>query len=62
MSNDLPNSEVFEQFHNDLLVERLTDNDSTEFSNDLEKGASMDEVLKAALRRVFLQPRYVSRG
>ena len=37
MSNDLPNSEVFEQFHNDLLVERLTDSDSTGFRNDLEK-------------------------
>jgi hypothetical protein len=48
MSNDLPNSEVFEQFHNDLLVERLTDSDSTGFRNDLEKGASVDEVTKTA--------------
>jgi hypothetical protein len=37
MSDDLPNSEVVDQFHNDLLVERLTDSDSTGFSNDLEK-------------------------
>jgi len=44
MSNDLPNSEVFEQFHNDLLVERLTDSDNTEFSNDLEKRASVNVV------------------
>ena len=44
MSDDLPNSEVVDQFHNDLLVERLTDGDSTGFSNDLEKGASVDGV------------------
>ena len=57
MSDDLPNSEVVDQFHNDLLVERLADNDSTGFSNDLEKEASVHEVPKTASRRVFLQPR-----
>src|SRR5215510_16387273 len=57
MSDDLPNSDVGDQLHDDLFVKRLTDSDNTEFSNDLEKGASMDEVLKAAFRRVFLQPR-----
>jgi hypothetical protein len=57
MSDDVPNSDVDDQLRYDLLVKRLTDSDSTEFPNDLEKGASMDEVLKAAFRRVFLQPR-----
>jgi len=53
MSDDVPNSDVDDQLHYDLLVKRLTDSDSTEFSNDLEEGASMDEVLNAAFRRVF---------
>ena len=57
MSNDLPNSDVADQLDDDLFVKRLTDRDNTEFSNDLRKGASMDEVLKTAFRRVFLQPR-----
>jgi hypothetical protein len=57
MSDDLPNSEVVDQFHHDLLVERLTVSDSTGFSNDLEKGATFDEVPKTPSRRVFLQPR-----
>jgi hypothetical protein len=57
MSDDLLNSEVVDQFYNDVLVERLTDSDSTGISNDLEKGASTDEVPKTASRRVFLQPR-----
>jgi hypothetical protein len=48
MSADLPNSKVVDQFHNDLIVERLTESDSTGFSNDLEKGASVDEVPKTA--------------
>jgi len=62
MSDDLSNSKVVDQFHNDLLVERLTDSDSTGFSNDLEKGATFDEVPKSASRRVFLQPRYAAEG
>jgi len=57
MSDDLPNSKVVDQFHNDLLVKRLPDSDNTGFSNDLEKGASLDEVPKTASTRVFLQPR-----
>jgi hypothetical protein len=57
MSDDVPNFDVDDQLHYDLLVKRLTDSDSTEFSNDLEKGASMDKVLKAAFGKVFLQPR-----
>jgi hypothetical protein len=57
MSDDVPNSDVNDQLHYDLPVKRLTDSDSTKFPNDLEKGASMDEVQKAAFRRVFLQAR-----
>ena len=37
MSDDLPNSDVADQLHDDLFVKRLTDSDNTEFSNDLEK-------------------------
>jgi len=58
MSDDLPSSEVVDQINNDLLVERLTDSNGTRFSNDLEQRASVDEVLKTASRRVFLQPRW----
>jgi hypothetical protein len=57
MSDDLPNSDVADQLHDDLFVKRLTDSDNTEFSNDLEKRVSVDEVPKTAFRRVFLQPR-----
>jgi hypothetical protein len=57
MSDDLPNSDVVGQLHDDLLVTRLTDIDNTGFSNDIEKGASIDEVPKTAARRVFLQAR-----
>jgi hypothetical protein len=42
MGDDLPNSDVADQFHADLFLKRLTDSDNTEFSNDLEKGASVD--------------------
>jgi len=57
MSDDRPNSEMVDQLHHDLLVQRLTDSDSTGFLNVLEKGASADEVPKTVSRRVFLQPR-----
>jgi len=57
MSDDLPNSDVVDHLHNDLLVKWLTDGDSTGFSNDLEKETSADEVPKNPSRRVFLQPR-----
>ena len=57
MSDDLPNSNVADQLHEDVLVEWLTDSDHTGFSNDLEKGAGVDEVPNIASRRVFLQPR-----
>src|SRR5947208_9393912 len=48
MSDDLPISDFADQLHDDLLVKRLTDSDNTGFSNDLEKGASVDEVPKTA--------------
>jgi len=57
MSDDLPNFEVIDHLHNDLLAERVTDSDNRRFSKDLEKVASADEVLKTASRRVFLQAR-----
>jgi hypothetical protein len=57
MSDDLPYSDAADQLNGDLVVKRLTGSDNTEFSNDLEKGASVDEVPKTASRRVFLQPR-----
>jgi hypothetical protein len=57
MSNDVPNSDVADQLHYDLLVKPLTGGDNTEFSNNLEKEASVDEVSKTVSRRVFLQPR-----
>jgi len=57
MSDDRRNSEVVDQFHNDLLGERLTDSDSTGFLVDLEKGATFDEVSKTASRGLFLQTR-----
>jgi hypothetical protein len=57
MNDDLPNSDVADQLHDDNLVKRLIDTDNTEFSNDFEKGASVDELPKTPSRRVFLQPR-----
>jgi len=57
MSDDLSNFDVADQLRDNLLVKPLTDSDNTGFSNDLEKGASVDEVAKTASRRVFLQPR-----
>ena len=57
MSDDLLNSDVADQLHDDFLLKRLTDSDKTGFSNDLEKGANMAEVSKTIARRVFLQTR-----
>src|SRR5438046_8991968 len=48
MSDYLPISDFADQLHDDLLVKRLTDSDNTGFSNDLEKGARVDEVAKTA--------------
>ena len=57
MSDDLPNSDVADQLHDDLLVKWLTDSNNTGFSNNLEKGTSVYEVPKTASTRVFLQAR-----
>jgi hypothetical protein len=57
MSDDLPNSDVADQIHDDLFVKRLTDSGNTEFANDLEKRVSVDEVPKTTSTWVFLQAR-----
>jgi hypothetical protein len=57
MSDDLPNSDVADQLHDDLFVKRLTDSGNTEFANDLEKRVSVDEVPKTTSTWVFLQAR-----
>ena len=57
MRDDLSYSDVADRLHDDLLVERLTDSESTGFPNEIENGTSVDEVPKTASRRVFLQPR-----
>jgi hypothetical protein len=57
MSDDLPNSDVADQLHDDLLVKWLTDSNNTGFSINLEKGTSVYEVPKTASTRVFLQAR-----
>jgi len=44
MSDDPRKSEIVNQFHDDFLVERLPDSNSTGFSNELEKDASHDKV------------------
>jgi hypothetical protein len=53
MNDDLPNFDLADQLHDDLLVKRLTDNDNTGFSNDLEKGAGVDGVPKPPLEGFF---------
>jgi hypothetical protein len=57
MRDDLPNSDVAGQLHDDLLVTWFTDSDNGGFSNDLEKGPSINELPKTASKRVFLQAR-----
>jgi len=53
MSDDLPNFDVADQLHDDLLVKWLTDSNNTGFSNNLEKGTSVYEVPKPPLRGFF---------
>jgi len=57
MRDDLPNSDVAGQLHDDLLVTWFTDSDNVGFSNDLGKGPSVNELPKISSRRVFLQAR-----
>jgi len=57
MNDDLPNSDVADQLYDDLLVKLLTYSDSSEFSNDLAKGANVDEASKTVSGKLFfLQP------
>ena len=53
MSDDLPNSDVADQLHDDLFVKRLTDSDNVGFANDLEKGPSVNELPKTRLGGFF---------
>jgi hypothetical protein len=57
MSDDLRNSAVADQLHDDSLVKWFTDSNDTGYSTDLGKGASVEEMLKPASRRIFLQLR-----
>jgi len=61
MRDDLPNFDVAGQLHDDLLVTWFTDSDNVGFSNDLEKGPSVNELPKTSSRRVFLQARLRAR-
>ena len=53
MRDDFLNSYVADQLHDDLLVERLTDGDSTAVAADLEKAVSLDDVPKSVAKKVF---------
>jgi muramidase (phage lysozyme) len=57
MSGDLPNFDVADQLHDDLLVKWLTDSNNTGFANNLEAGTSVDEVPKTTSTWAFLQAR-----
>ena len=57
MRDDLPNSDVAGQLHDDLLVTWFTDSDNVGFSNDLGKGPSVNKLPKTSSRKVFLQAR-----
>jgi hypothetical protein len=53
MSDDLPNFDVADQLHDDLLVKWLTDSNNTGFANNLETGTSVDEVPKTTSKESF---------
>ncbi|HSC95847.1 MAG TPA: hypothetical protein VLC73_12845 [Burkholderiales bacterium] len=53
MRDDFLNSYVADQLHDDLLVERLTDGDSTAVAADLEKAVSLDDVPKSVAKKFF---------
>ena len=57
MRDDLPNCDVADHVHDDLLVERLTDSNGAGFSSEIVNAASVDEVPKTGSTRVFLQAR-----
>lgn len=62
MSDDLLNSDVADQRHDDRRVERLTDGDSTAVAGDLQNAIRLDEVPETVAMRVFLQPLAVKEG
>ena len=49
MHDDLPNSDGADHLLDDLLVDRQTDSDSAGFWSDLQKRASVDELLKTII-------------
>src|SRR5262245_53211366 len=53
MRDDLPNSDVAGQLHDDLFVTWFTDSDNVGFANDLEKGPSVNELSKTPLGGFF---------
>ena len=57
LSDDHVNSEVVDHLGHDLLVERLTDGDSSIFRGDLKKAMSFCEVRKIPAKRVLLHLR-----
>jgi len=57
LSDDHANSDVVDHLGHDLLVERLTDGDSSIFRGGLKKAMSFCEVRKIPAKKVFLQPR-----
>ena len=57
MSDDHFDSDIADQLCHDLLLARLTDSDSTEVSDDVQKTVVLTGVLKTASSRLFLQSR-----
>ena len=57
LSDDHVDSDVIDHPHHDLLVERLTDGDSSIFRDDLKKGMSFCGVRKIPAKWVFLHLR-----
>ena len=57
LSDDHVNSDVVDHLGHDLLVERLTDSDSSIFCGGLKKAMSFFEVMKIPAKRVFLHLR-----
>jgi hypothetical protein len=55
LSDDHVNSDVVDHLGHNLLVERLTDGDSSIFRGDLKKAMSFCEVRKIPAKRVFLR-------
>jgi len=57
LSDDHVNSDVVDHLGHDLLVERLSDSDSSIFRGGLKKAMSFCEVRKISAKRVFLHLR-----